>query len=84
MKDWLGNRGSIPHDEPLMDDLSAPSYKFDVSNRLQLESKDDMKSRGIPSPDTADALSLTFAHPVASGDLKEARWADQPAYDPFA
>lgn len=85
MRDWLRDRGSIPHDEPLMDDLSAPSYKFDVSNRLQLESKDEMKSRGIPSPDTGDALSLTFAHPVASRDLMQVRWTTAAEVeDPFA
>lgn len=84
MRDWLRDRGSIPHDEPLMDDLSAPSYKFDVSNRLQLESKDEMKSRGIPSPDTGDALSLTFAHPVASKEMLAVRWATaEPQSDPF-
>lgn len=84
MKEWLRDRGSIPTDEPLMDDLSAPSYKFDVSNRLQLESKDEMKSRGIPSPDTGDALSLTFAHPVASKDIMQVRWATAvPEADPY-
>lgn len=85
MRTWLKDRGSIPHDEPLMDDLSAPQYKYDVSNRLQLESKDDMKSRGVPSPDTGDALSLTFAQPVASADVMQVRWdMVVEEADPFA
>jgi hypothetical protein len=31
-----------------------------------LESKDDLKARGLPSPDLGDALALTFAAPVAA------------------
>lgn len=85
MREWLKDRGSLPHDEPLLDDLSAPSYKFDVSNRLQIESKDDMRSRGVPSPDTADALALTFAHAVPSRDMIVTRWQTaEPVTDPYA
>jgi hypothetical protein len=29
-----------------------------------------MRKRKIPSPDEADALSFTFANPVASGNLR--------------
>lgn len=32
--------------------------------KLVIESKQDMASRGMASPDDADALALTFAHPV--------------------
>jgi hypothetical protein len=64
---WLKDRGKIPQDERLIDDLAAPNYKYDISNRLQLESKDDMKGRGIPSPDVSDALALTFAQSVGFG-----------------
>jgi phage terminase large subunit len=31
-----------------------------------LESKKDMKARGLASPDAADAIALTFSYPVAS------------------
>jgi hypothetical protein len=47
--------------------LSSPKYKYDGSGRLVIESKDDMKRRGVSSPDLADALVLCFA------DI--ARWA---------
>lgn len=64
MREWLRN-GSIPEDDQeLADDLIGPEYGFDAKNRLQLERKEDMKSRGLASPDTADALALTFALPV--------------------
>lgn len=36
-------------------------YKFNSSGKLQIESKDEMKKRGLHSPDTADSLMLTFA-----------------------
>jgi hypothetical protein len=33
---------------------------------LQLEGKDQMRARGVPSPDEWDAVALTFAEPVSS------------------
>jgi hypothetical protein len=63
MKVWLKD-GSIPDDNSLKGDLQGPEFYFDVQMRMMLESKPDMAKRGIPSPDTADALALTFAHPV--------------------
>lgn len=64
LRDWLVAGGAIPNDVSLKQDLGAPTYKFDVQDRLQLESKDELKSRGLPSPDLGDALALTFAFPV--------------------
>ena len=64
LRDWLGAGGVIPNDVSLKQDLAAPTYKFDVQDRLVLESKDELKSRGLPSPDIGDALALTFAFPV--------------------
>ncbi len=42
-------------------------YKYDTNNAIQLERKDDPRrvKLGLPSPDRADALALTFAYPVA-------------------
>lgn len=64
MADWVKSGGCLPDAEELVGELTAPTYRFDVSGRLVLESKDDIKSRGLPSPDLADALALTFAFPV--------------------
>jgi hypothetical protein len=36
---------------------------------LLLESKDEMRARGLASPDDGDALALTFAAPVARLDI---------------
>jgi len=63
MKNWL-DMASIPADEDLVTGLKGPEYGFDAKLRLQLESKEDMKSRGLASPDEADAIALTFSYPV--------------------
>lgn len=79
---------SIPeHDDKLHAELSGPQFGYDEKDRLQLEKKIDMKKRGIPSPDIADALALTFAYPVTARRVLEAHNLKQAAskpYDPYA
>ena len=58
LREWL----SIPDDEELRADLIGREYDF-RRNKLLLERKEDMKKRGLDSPDVADALALTFAIP---------------------
>ncbi len=61
-RDWLGSRAvRLPYDERLRDDLSAPRFVFLSDGLLQVESKNKMRARGLPSPDSADALIHTFA-----------------------
>lgn len=50
----------IPDLDELQTDLCCIGYKYDSSDKLQIESKDDLKKRGCLSPDTAEALMLTF------------------------
>lgn len=65
MKDWLYDKPcSIPDDDTLHADLTNIQYKYDSNTRLQMEKKEDMKKRGLRSPDIGDALALTFAFPV--------------------
>jgi len=64
MKQWLKEGGAINDDQVLADDLVGPEYYVTLKGQIQLESKDDMKKRGVPSPNRADALALTFAYPV--------------------
>jgi hypothetical protein len=52
--------------------MPAGRYKYDSHTRLQLESKEDMRRRDVPSPDEWDAVALTFAEPAANA-------SDQPA-----
>lgn len=56
----------IPNDSELIREMAAPTYWITAKNKTQLESKDDLRGRGIDSPDKADAVSLTFAMPVLS------------------
>ena len=50
----------IPNSDELQTDLTGIGYKYDSSDKLQLESTEDLKKRGCLSPDTAVALTLTF------------------------
>jgi hypothetical protein len=54
-------------------DLKAVDYGYDASDSILLERKDDMRRRGLASPDDGDALALTFAYPVAKRDWAEER-----------
>jgi len=82
---WLDDGGSLPNNTELKTDLCVPMYKFDAGNRLQLESKDEIKKRGGRSPDLGDALALTFAFPVAPKKLGHhgAVESVESDYDPF-
>jgi len=63
-RDWLKSGGSIDEDPTLHAELMAPEIVARLDGKLQLESKKQMKKRGVPSPNRADCLALTFAHPV--------------------
>jgi hypothetical protein len=62
MREWLAQDMTvqIPDSDELHGDLCNLGYKYDSNGRLQIESKDDLKARGMPSPDTADAMAMTF------------------------
>lgn len=60
MRDWLAV-GAIAKDEELIQDLVGPEYGFNSVEALQLERKQDMKARGLASPDIGDALAISFA-----------------------
>lgn len=73
LRDWLPT-GVIDPDMELQDDLVGVEYGFDKDGRLLLEKKEDMKKRGLASPDNGDALALTFAEPVQRKDLRTSRF----------
>ena len=70
LRTWLAN-GAIPDDAELADDLVGPHYGFNSRDQIQLERKQDMKKRGLASPDIGDALALTFAFRVLPRAMAE-------------
>lgn len=94
MRAWL-KTGAIPDDPELMAELTGREYGFDLHNAIRLEKKEDMKKRGLSSPDNADGLALTFAYPVADlpgesrfeiggGTRSPVAVTIESDYDPFA
>lgn len=69
VKNWLKEGGAIPKDPQLHADLIGPETVGRSDGRIQLESKEDMRKRGLPSPGKADALALTFAYTIKSQAL---------------
>jgi hypothetical protein len=63
MREWL-KRADIQDNKDLISGLTATEYGFDSKSRIQIEKKSDLKARGLPSPDEADSLALTFAYAV--------------------
>jgi phage terminase large subunit len=69
LRDWLKDRrGKLPNDPGLIAQLTSVKYQHTSAGKLQIEAKEKLKDRGLPSPDKADAVILTFAGPVAASD----------------
>ena len=63
LRDWLVT-ADMPYDKELRNELLGINYSYNNKLQIILESKKDMKKRGLHSPDKADALSLTFANDI--------------------
>lgn len=87
MRAWIKG-GALPQDSDLRAQLIGLTYTYNLRGEIQLEKKEDMAKRGLPSPDRADALALTFAYPLASHAFAGGEGPKAPAveyeYDPFA
>lgn len=88
MRDWMAV-GCIERDEQLATDLTGVEYGMTPKDQIQLERKEDMKKRGLASPDDGDALALTFAEPVPEFATPPehspgARQAARIQHDPYA
>lgn len=71
LRDWLPT-AQIPDDPELADDLVGPLYSYNSKGQICLEPKDDMKERGLWSPDCGDMLAMTFAVKIAPPKPKSA------------
>ena len=83
-REWFMARDcKIPNDPALISDLVGPTYKPLSSGKLQIEPKDEMKKRGLMSPDVADAFCLTFAGGEFAADYRRHHVALDEGYDPL-
>lgn len=72
-KEWLYDEAGVdvPDDDALHADACGPGYKYDVQQKILLESKEDIRKRGLRSPDGWDAVALTFAEPVKAKEAPQ-------------
>ena len=62
-REWFdGKDVTMPEDEDLIEELCAVKYEYTSLGKMKVESKEDMRKRGLPSPDLADAFCLTLAY----------------------
>lgn len=60
-REWLERKDCrLADDEETIAELTTPSYQFLSNGRIQVERKNELKARGIKSPNRADAWLLTF------------------------
>ena len=88
MREWMRKEGSSLETDPeTLKGMSAVEFGYNRREEIILESKKDMKRRGLESPDEADALALTFAYPVVGAKLA-AKYSESDKakceWDPFA
>lgn len=79
-REWFQRRDvRMVKDEPLIAELTLPSYKVLSNGKIQVESKEELKKRGVTSPDLADAFCLTFA----KGGAPKSVWSKPIKYKPL-
>lgn len=69
-REWIRAGGKLDEaDEDLKDQLKILRYKHNSSGKIQMEPKENLALNGIPSPDDADALALSFAKTAPEGKV---------------
>lgn len=59
-----------PEDDDLMAQLSNVKYKLNTHGQIAVETKDEMKARGVSSPDRGDALAYALAPDLPEGQVQ--------------
>lgn len=73
-RNWLSG-GCLDNDQFLARDLTSPEFRSrGREDKTALETKDEMRARGLPSADDGDAFVLTFAKRVARRDRNGSRF----------
>lgn len=60
LREWILRGGVIIEDKELKKQLLSIKYRAELSGKIKIMSKDEMRKEGIPSPDKADGAALTF------------------------
>jgi hypothetical protein len=75
VKEWLNARAcKLPKMVELRQELVAPTYTFTSNGKIKVEGKQEMKRRGMRSPDLADALCVTFASVASRVGGRSPKW----------
>lgn len=62
-REWFESKAvGFLRDEETIGELTLPTYKLSATGKIKVEGKDELKRRGVASPNKADAFLLTFAH----------------------
>ena len=70
----------IPNDADLRQSLIGIEYGFNDKEQMRLERKQDMKKRGLDSPDDGDAIAYTFAEHI--GDMTHNYFEPEDMFEP--
>ena len=84
VKDALSIGLDLPNHKELVEELSFPEFGFTSKNQILLEKKEAMESRGLHSPDHADALALTYAEPVVKLKPWDTEKEDREEWEKYA
>jgi hypothetical protein len=60
-EDIRDKRISLPDDKELINQLCSIKYSYTRKGKIKIESKDEMKKRGLRSPDKADSLAIGWS-----------------------
>lgn len=83
-KEWMMTGGKLRNTDD-WSELMDVKYRADSGGKLQMMPKDVMRREGFESPDTADALMLTFATPPYNEQYeKKKQEEEQEDYDPYS
>jgi hypothetical protein len=74
-----------PKDEKLLDEMLMIKFKFSPKGGIQIESKDDMRSRGMKSPDNLDAAVYACAEidALINNPYSDLEVGSTVSYDPW-
>ena len=74
-REWFESKAvGFLRDESTIGELTLPTYRLTATGKIKVESKDDLKRRGVASPNNADAFLLTFAHGGYGPGTAAGRW----------